>query len=340
MPASASNRSAETVVAASTKNLEQSQWALIWRQFRKRRIAVACAAVIVALITISIFAPFLANDRPLYYRGSNRFEYREAVRTIREVLARLADSSGDASTKNRVELRKALALQGTLMQAALATEPAAKLRALVDDALSAAAQPDGAAKLREIRRQIQSQFGGRDVPLASRTYSPILASLGGVEIGFMAWNLLLLTAPVWLWVIRRCVSAERATLRHRLIAAMWIGGPLICGIVWWCTVPARIDRTDYKQAVMASDETAATALVVYESVIWPPVPYGIDEDDLSQKEAKPAWFAGEPKVSAKASPWNGPHWLGTDNLGRDILCRMIWGKGSARFRNFKYRALD
>jgi len=314
-------------VATPQRTTDQSQWALIWRQFRKRRLAVACAFVILCLISVSIFAPFLANDRPLYYRGSNRFEYREAVRTCREILSRLAEEGTAKQTpKNRRDLLKSLELQGRLMEHALTPELGVRMRAFTEEALVAATASDGSAKLRELRKRLQSEFGGREIPLASRASWPILASLGGVEIGFMAWNLVLLTAPLWSGLLRRLVPAEQVTLRHRLAGGVWVLAPLLCGLAWWWVIPSRIDRTDYKAGVFAADEQAATALVVYEGVIWPPVPYGLDENDISQKEAKPAWFAPATTESSNAtSPWNGPHWLGTDNLGRDILCRMIWG---------------
>ena len=43
----------------------QSQWKLIGKEFAKRKLALLSAAVIFLLIQASIWAPFLANDRPL-----------------------------------------------------------------------------------------------------------------------------------------------------------------------------------------------------------------------------------------------------------------------------------
>lgn len=302
----------------------QSQWALIWRQFRKRRLAVACAGMILLLITISIFAPFLANDRPLTYRGSNRFEYREALRTMREVLSRLADTSEKAAdAKTRQTLIVAVRLQGSLMQQALTPPDADKLKVLVD-AAEGAAQRAESAKLLEVRRDIQQEFGRRDIPLQTRTFWPVLASLTWADMLFMVFNVLLLTFPLWQSIIRRTTD-HHPQLRTLLFLGVWILIPCLCGWLWQVVVPPRIDRSDYKAGVLASDPAAANALVVFESVTWPLIPYGLDEDDISYKEGKPALFASEEKKSNKASPWNGPHWLGTDSIGRDVLCRMLWG---------------
>jgi len=310
--------------ASPPASADQSQWALIWRQFRKRRLAVACAFVILLLITVSVFAPFLANDRPLMYRGSNRFEYREAVRTMREVLARLADTTEKAADeKTRQSLITAVKLQGSLMQQALTPTDAEPLATLVNEA-EAAAVGSESARLQEIRRTIQQTYGRRDIPLQTRTFWPVLASLTWADLLFMVFNLLMLSFPLWQGVIRRATT-QHPQLRTLLFLAVWIGIPCLCGWLWHTVVPPRIDRTDYKTGVLAADTAAENALVVFESVTWPPVPYGLDEDDISYKEGKPAWLASEEKKSNKAGPWNGPHWLGTDSIGRDVLCRMIWG---------------
>lgn len=303
----------------------QSQWALLWRQFRRRKLAVFCAGVIVLFASISIFAPFLANDRPLYYRGVNRFEFREAVRTLREVVKRLADAQADELTaKAQADLVRSVQLQLRLMRPSLSTELQPQLDHLRTELQSAIDAAD-ANRLRSLRTTLQSEFGRRDLPLAARTYWPVLASLHGVDLFFMAAVLTLLTTPVWLWLIRASIPAHKPHRRNRTMAVVLCGGPLVAGLAWWWLVPVRIDQTNYKLGVLAADETAATALVVYETVAWPPIPFGLDEDDLSQKLAKPALFDKGDPAAKPSSPWNGPHWLGTNGLGRDVLCRMIWG---------------
>ena len=84
------NQPEQAPAANSRRSLQrsESQWALVWREFRRRRLAVLSGCVILVLVTVSIFAPFLANDRPLCYRGYNRFEYREALRTLSAVIAK------------------------------------------------------------------------------------------------------------------------------------------------------------------------------------------------------------------------------------------------------------
>jgi len=311
------------LTASAAANADQSQWALIWRQFRRRKLAVLCAGVIVLLATTSIFAPFLANDRPLYYHGVNRFEIREAVRTLREVVKRLADTpAAEMTPKTRTDLIRAVNLQIRLMRPSLPADVQPKLDDLRTNILKATESSDAAA-LRQLRTTLQSEFGNRDLPLASRTYWPVFAALHWGDLLFITWNVVLLASPLWNRVLRSAIPSHKPRRRHRATALMWVGVPVLAALTWWWIVPARIDQTNYKTGVLAADESAPTALVVYESVLWPPIPYGLDEGDLARKLAKPAMFA---EVDTKpSSPWNGPHWLGTNGLGRDVLCRMIWG---------------
>jgi peptide/nickel transport system permease protein len=311
-----------TVTAVETG---QSQWAVIWRQFRRRRLAVVCAGVIVLLATISIFAPFLANDRPLYYRGVNRFEFREAVRTLREVVKRLSDAqTGELLAKARSDLVKSVQLQLRLMRPSLPVDAQPKLDELRGRLMSAIESSD-AANLRTLRTTIQAEYGRRDLSLASRAFSPILASLHWGDLLFMTGNVVLLAAPVWYRALGRWVPAHKPHRRNRIASLIGFGIPVATALIWASLVPARIDQTNYKAGVLAADESASTALVVYESVLWPPIPFGLDEGDLSRKLAKPAAFAKDDPDAKPSSPWNGPHWLGTNSLGRDVLCRMIWG---------------
>lgn len=65
-------------------------------------------------------------------------------------------------------------------------------------------------------------------------------------------------------------------------------------------VPRRLDATDYKAMEVSGKAGGA---------IFAPIPYGYGRTDLSSSEQPP----------------NREHWLGTDDVGSDVLCRLIHG---------------
>jgi len=76
---------------------------------------------------------------------------------------------------------------------------------------------------------------------------------------------------------------------------------LITGIMLlYSFIPRRLDATDYKSMVASGKATGA---------IFAPVPYGFGRTDLKVREQPP----------------NSQHWLGTDDVGSDVLCRIIHG---------------
>ncbi len=75
---------------------------------------------------------------------------------------------------------------------------------------------------------------------------------------------------------------------------------LIGVILAFVFVPRRLDATDYKGMVASGKATDA---------VFAPIPYGYGRTDLKVREQPPS----------------RKHWLGTDDVGSDVLCRLIHG---------------
>ena len=57
------------------KSSDQSYWAYVWRQFKRKKTAVISLYIVIVLAIIAVFAPFLANEKPLVckYKGEIYF---------------------------------------------------------------------------------------------------------------------------------------------------------------------------------------------------------------------------------------------------------------------------
>lgn len=306
----------------------ESQWSLIVREFRKRRLAIVCLWVISGLVAVSVLAPFLANDRPLLYRGFNRFEYAEAARNVRSLLG--------SFSANPLETAALIAMQLDLMSAQVDRETAAALQAFGRDVESLAGAHDPAElpqAVAGLRAQLREEFDSRRVTLVSRWHSPVAESLRPRDLAFLSLLFVALTSPLWRRVLRHRLGRNHPAI-GRIVLGATVLVPLCAAGLWWLTVPERVDRTRYKDGALSSQgaEAVASATVVYEQVVWPPVAFALDEQDLDAKFEPPAWWPGRgreraPAVGTRSNglPAEMPHWLGADSIGRDILCRMIWG---------------
>jgi peptide/nickel transport system permease protein len=293
----------------------EGQWSLVWREFRKRPLALAATGLILLLVTASVFAPLLANDRPLAYRGANRFAYADAHRTVRVLLGQIA-AADDAERPRLVSLATKRLDE---MAAAVVPDAAAGLREYRDRLRDAAADGLSQEELSSLRRDLGG-FAAGEVGFVGRWHFPVTATLNGRAVGFLLANAALLAILALRLVVRR----PWRTRGRRAAVVSLVVLPVVAGLFWYRLVPAENDRTPYKRGIVVGEAgETPNAPVLYETVVWPPVRYGLDEIDQDRKFAPPELLGlagGE-----RQSRWDGPHWFGTDSIGRDLLSRMLWG---------------
>ncbi len=124
--------------------------------------------------------------------------------------------------------------------------------------------------------------------LKATDYSVFLASMAGIiQLLLIKRNRHLLDPSVRGGVLFRQIS---------VIAGIVLAGIILIQVF----MPYRLDAEDYK-AMISSGKA--------EKALFAPIPYGYARTDLKSREQPP----------------NKEHWLGTDDVGSDVLCRLIHG---------------
>jgi peptide/nickel transport system permease protein len=101
------------------------------------------------------------------------------------------------------------------------------------------------------------------------------------------------------WNRRHIDRSLRGTVLWRQISISSL--VILVGVILiFIFVPRRLDATDYKAEIASGRATGA---------IFAPIPYGYARTDLNVCEQPPS----------------AEHWLGTDDVGSDVLCRLIHG---------------
>lgn len=138
------------------------------------------------------------------------------------------------------------------------------------------------------------------IRIENRLYFPLFRNLGPGDYSIL---LAAAAACVQLLLIRHNRKCVDPSIRG---AVLWRQVCINCSIIFvgvtliFVFLPRRLDATDYKAMVASGKATG---------VIFAPVPYGYGRTDLKSRKQPP----------------NREHWLGTDDVGSDVLCRLIHG---------------
>ncbi len=138
------------------------------------------------------------------------------------------------------------------------------------------------------------------IRIEGRLYFPVFKDLRASDYCVF---LAAIVAGVQLLLIRRNRRRVDPSIRGAVLwrqicissSVIFIGVILI-----FVFVPRRLDATDYKALVASGEATGAS---------FAPIPYGYGRTDISSREQPPS----------------REHWLGTDDVGSDVLCRLIHG---------------
>src|SRR5262245_15733469 len=91
----------DTNRASGTARFAYSQdyWDQVLSQLGRRRLSIAALLILIVMYSTAIYAPFLANDRPLYFHGIDLGTYRQAQREMPTAVSSLADRLSRVTSK-------------------------------------------------------------------------------------------------------------------------------------------------------------------------------------------------------------------------------------------------
>ena len=83
----------------------QDYWDIVLNQLKKRVSVIFSLTVLVFLYAVAIYAPLIANNRPLYFRGVDFAAYKKAQRELSLGATSLAERLEARCSPDRIERR-------------------------------------------------------------------------------------------------------------------------------------------------------------------------------------------------------------------------------------------
>ena len=176
----------------------ESYWDLVLRQFRRNWLAVVSFFFVLALFSIAIGAPFLANDKPLLLQGAYREAYQGRFQEWRlgghpeMVEALTAFRAGGEGSEVEVRLQT-IRLQLEYLASQLPLTEAQRLLEYLKEyeragqatlAGDRALLSDELQKLEQNFQEISRQFDPEAVTFEQKLYLPVFSSLAAIDVFF------------------------------------------------------------------------------------------------------------------------------------------------------------
>ncbi|MBN2455393.1 MAG: ABC transporter permease [Sedimentisphaerales bacterium] len=151
---------------------------------------------------------------------------------------------------------------------------------------------------------VLASFLANDKPyaiyVAGQWHFPLFRNLNASDYSVL---LAAIVAILQLLLIRRNRRRIDPSVRGSVLwRQLLVSSSIVVGgtILLFVFIPRRLDATDYKVMIVSGKASRG---------IFTPIPYGYGRTDLKVREQPP----------------NREHWLGTDDVGSDVLCRLIHG---------------
>lgn len=254
---------------------------------------------LILLVCVAVLAPLLAGDRPLLVRASLPSALAAEARLL--VGACVYDVRRGAAGADEQVARVLARVPGHAAPAARA----ALIR--LGAAWEGLVRSDAGAKARLEFLAHAGRTVARAEP-ARRTLAPALAAAGrGTAALVLAGGIGLLVL-----VLRRrnrlCAARRGMRVAAAVAAGIVLATVLVIVVPAWTGLGAAPPGFPASRRALLAEDPSALA-------IWPPVRFAPDRPVVAERLAPPLTRAAD----------GGRHWLGTDDLGRDLAALVIWG---------------
>ena len=291
---------------------------IVLGQIRKRKLSMFALLVLILLYAVAIYAPLIANDRPIYFHGVDLASYRKAQRELPLVAGALAESATRGESGYRESLAdgvEPMAWQAVVDQQLRAIEnriavvggqlskddrpPVDDLRSTAKSVASAirrgeSAPAEDVAKLRTLSEKVQREMKpvvtwsevkpGQTVRLEPFHAWPIFRNLSRGEIFFMVLMAVTLLFPIWNRIVNAAfLKGDRLRIRRsrKRKALAFLAIPLLAALLWQGQSSSFFVST-YKTGLTNGD-------VFAKYVLFPPISYGIAETNGDEVFRPPTW---------------------------------------------------
>lgn len=297
----------------------QDYWDIVGAQLKKRRSFGIALTLLTLMYATAIYAPLLANDRPIYLKAVDEAGYKKALREMRLGATGLAekvaagDQAGVSAEVGAMELRISTMLKylrgddrALPEQAREQVRGAAARMREGDTAGAQAIARELADKVDKKARELQpAPLGGTPIPgqtvqLHPSVSWPALENLSKLDVYFMVLWAIVMLYPVWNRLVNGMLLGGdrmriRRSRRRKLLAVVAL--PALAALVWTG------ERSDFFLSTYKIGLTNGTLHA--ELAVFPPVSFGIAESHDSEYFRPPTWHPHS-EISEAGYYVNGP----------------------------------
>ncbi len=297
------------------------------KQFKKNKLAKAGLYVVVFLFFVAIFAPLLANNKPIFIYAQLKQKYIKSYTTqkflLQSLLLNLSKIKQNKTKENVKRGLKTFLNNAPSMENHLQEKDIKKFKTHIiqikkgfKNVLSTTTFKADLKKQNENVRGFIRTFNPKQLELKRTLSFPAIRALKPLDIFFIF--LFILTCfyksiNKLIKIIIKKIKYPLNEFKPYLRVGFILIPALFFAFIWAVSVTPKNDKFNYKSAIKNMTQS--------DYYMMPLVPFGENENILEHSREAPSWLLSREKTKNRKYS----HFLGTDTNGRDVLARIIYG---------------